>query len=58
MRSTILCTPILINDSMYKTVATDILLHMSKSISSIPALISVAIRRDQYIIHVNIDHCN
>jgi len=63
MRSTNLCTPILINNSTYKTVATAYATaHMSKSISSIPALISVTIRRVdkmcyQYI-HVNIEHCN
>jgi len=50
MRSINLCpiliTPILINNSTCKTIATAYATaHMSKSISSILALISVAIRR-------------
>jgi len=41
MRSTNLCTPILINDGTYKTVTIAYTTaHMSKSISSIPALIN------------------
>jgi len=41
MRSTNLCTPILINDSTCKIVATAyVTAHMSKSISSIPALLN------------------
>jgi len=65
MKSTNLCTPILINDSTCKTVAIAYAApHMNNFISSIPyyALISIAIRRvdktrSQYIIHVNIEHC-
>jgi len=57
MRSTNLCTRILINDSTGKTVATAYATaHMSKCISSIPALISVVIRRDVLLIHYSCQH--
>jgi len=58
MRSTNLCTPILINDSTCKIVATAYATaHMSKSIFSIPALISIAIRCDVLsIIHYSCQH--
>jgi len=60
MRSINLCTSILINDGTCKTVATA---HISKSIFSISALIIVTIKHVdsmcyQYIIYVNIEHCN
>jgi len=46
MRSTNVCTPILINGTTCKTVVTAyVTAHINKSISSILALISVAIRR-------------
>jgi len=57
MRSTNLCTHILINDNTCKTVATAYATaHISKSISSIPALISVAIGRVVLSIHYSCQH--
>jgi len=57
MRSINLCTYILINDSTCKTVANAYATaHMSKSISFIPALISIAIRRvdkTRYVINTS-----